>query len=739
MKSIMVYGTVQAVGFRPFVYRIAVENKVTGYVRNRGEYVEIIIDGAPQNVKDFIDDLDQKKPPLAKIDRLDISEKSSDENFKPGVFYIKESKGGSSGSASIIPPDICVCYDCQRELFQKTDRRFLYPFINCTNCGPRFTIIKKTPYDREMTTMGQFKLCPDCLKEYKDVLDRRYHAEPVACLVCGPHYSLFDRSRKKLGNPIETAAKLFENGKIIAVKGLGGYHIGCDALNEEAVSALRMRLGRPYQPFAILGRDIKSIERVCHVSDDEKKYLISHERPIVVLEKKDSKTFENAAPGLHNVGIMLPYSPLHFLLFNYTTLDFFVMTSANMPGDPMITRNSSAFDSLDVDYFLCHNLKIHNRCDDSVIRDGKFIRRSRGFVPQGIGIPHDKKVLAFGAELNNAFTLTKEKKAFISQHIGNTTHLDTLQFFEDAIEKLLTLLNMKMEEIELFVSDLHPQYETTKLAERYSIETGIPLIKIQHHISHARAVLTENKLDEGVAIVCDGTGYGLDGKSWGGEVFHVTENNEERIGHLKEYPLLGGDKAAKEPLRVLVSILKDEDLSDYSSSYRYGSQGIDALKKLTKDEKIFSTSCGRLLDMFSVMLSSCSERTYEGEPAMKLESLAWNGKYLDMPIEIEDNIIQIEDFAKKIFDLRKKERKNDLAKTVHVSLANAFSDIAIEEAKKDHLTIAFSGGVAYNKIFSDAIKKRVELSGLKYVEHKLVPCGDGGVSFGQSLFAYKNI
>jgi len=587
--------------------------------------------------------------------------------------------------------------------------------------------------------MGQFKLCPDCLREYKDVLDRRYHAEPVACPVCGPHYSLFDRSRKKIENPIETAAKLFEKGKIVAIKGLGGYHIGCDASNEEAVAELRRRLGRPYQPFAILARDVKSIEKVCHVSDDEKKNLSTYERPIVVLEKKDTGTFEKAAPSLHNVGIMLPYSPLHFLLFNYTSIDFFVMTSANMPGDPMITSNTSAFDSLDVDYFLSHNLKVYNRCDDSVIRDGKFIRRSRGFVPQGIEIPHNRKVLAFGAELNNAFTLTKQKKAFISQHIGNTTHFDTLLFFEDAIEKLMTLLNMKIEEVELLVSDLHPQYETTKLAERYSKETGIPLIKIQHHISHARAVLTENKFEEGIAIVCDGTGYGLDGRSWGGEVFHVTENDEERIGHLKEYPLLGGDKAAKEPLRVLVSLLKDEDLSDYSSSYRFGLEGIEALKKLSKDEKIFSTSCGRLLDMFSVMLFSCNERTYEGEPAMKLESLAWYGKDLGIPIEIEDNIIQIGEFTKRIFDLRNKERKIDLAKTVHVSLAKAFSSIAIEAAKKDHLPVGFSGGVAYNKIFSDVIKKSVESGGLKYVQHKLIPCGDGGVSFGQSLFAYKNI
>ncbi len=739
MKSIMVYGTVQAVGFRPFVYRIAVENKVSGYVRNRGEYVEIVIDGPPGKIDTFIENLNLKKPPLAKIDRLDIKGISSDENFKESLFYIKESKSGNSSSASIIPPDICVCEDCQRELFQKTDRRYLYPFINCTNCGPRFTIIKKTPYDREMTTMGKFNLCPDCLKEYKDVLDRRYHAEPVACPLCGPHYSLFDRSKKRIENPIETAAKLFEDGEIIAIKGLGGYHISCDALNKNSVKELRRRLGRPYQPFAILARNIGSIEKVCHVSDEERKIISSHERPIVVLEKKDSKTFEPASPGLHNVGIMLPYSPLHFLLFNYTSLDFFVMTSANMPGDPMITENSSAFNSLDVDYFLCHNLNIYNRCDDSVIRDGKFIRRSRGFVPQGIEIPHAKKVLAFGAELNNAFTLTKEKKAFISQHIGNTTHYDTLLFFEDAIKKMLTLLNMKMEEIELLVSDLHPQYETTKLAERYSKETGIPLLKIQHHVSHARAVFTENDIEEGVAIVCDGTGYGLDGKSWGGEVFHVTDNSEERIGHLKEYPLLGGDKAAKEPLRVLVSLLNDEDLSGYSNSYKYGLQGINALKNLVKEERVHSTSCGRILDMFSVMLFACSERSYEGEPAMKLESLAWNGNDLKIPIEIEGNILQISEFAKKIFDLRNKESKKDLAKTVHVSLAKAFSEIAIDEARKDHLPIGFSGGVAYNKIFSDVIKESVESHRLKYVEHRLIPCGDGGVSFGQSLFAYKNI
>lgn len=739
MKNIMVYGTVQAVGFRPFVYRIANENKVSGYVRNRGDYVEIVIDGTPDDINNFIKDLNEKKPPLSRIDRLDISDKSSDENFKSNLFYIKESKSGSSSSASIIPPDICVCEDCQRELFEKADRRFLYPFINCTNCGPRFTIIKKTPYDREMTTMGEFKLCPDCLKEYKDVLDRRYHAEPVACPVCGPHYSLFDKSKKKIDNPIETAAKLLEDGKIIAIKGLGGYHIGCDALNKKAVNELRRRLGRPYQPFAILGRDVKSVEKVTLINSEERKNLSSYERPIVVLEKKDNKVFEDAAPGIHNVGIMLPYSPLQFLLFNYTSLNFFVMTSANMPGDPMIIENEAAIGALDVDYFLSHNLDIYNRCDDSVIRDGKFIRRSRGFVPQGIEIPHDKKILAFGAELNNAFTLTKEKKAFISQHIGNTTHYDTLMFFEDAIKKLLVLLNMKMEEIELLISDLHPQYETTKLAERYSKETGIPLFKIQHHIAHARAVLTENNFEEGIAIVCDGTGYGLDGKAWGGEVFHITKEDEERIGHIKEYPLLGGDKAAKEPIRVLASILPDEALDEYGIAYRHGVEGIHALKKLVNQEKMFSTSCGRILDMFSVMLGASSERTYEGEPAMKLESLAWRGKDLGIPLELEENIIIIKDFTKKIFDIRNDYKKQDLAKTVHVSLANAFSDIAIEAAKRNNLPVAFSGGVAYNKIFSDVIRKNIESNGLRYAQHKLVPCGDGGVSFGQSLFAYKNI
>ncbi|NMC77176.1 MAG: carbamoyltransferase HypF [Candidatus Methanofastidiosa archaeon] len=739
MKAIMVYGTVQAVGFRPFVYRIAIENNVSGYVRNRGEYVEIVIDGAPKDVEQFIFDLNEKKPPLSKIDRLDITDKSSDENYKKDIFYIKESKSGNSSSASIIPPDICVCVDCQRELFEKSDRRFLYPFINCTNCGPRFTIIKKTPYDREMTTMGKFKLCPECLKEYKDVLDRRYHAEPVACPTCGPHYSLCDRLGKKISNPIETAARLLEDGKIIAIKGLGGYHIGCDALNDNSVKELRKRLGRPYQPFAILGRDVKTAEKVTYMNEEERKSLSSFERPIVVLEKKDPSIFENIAPGLHNVGIMVPYSPLHFLLFKYTSLDFFVMTSANMPGDPMIIEDKIALESLDVDYFLNHNLEIYNRCDDSVIRDGRFIRRSRGFVPQGINIPHNIKVLAFGAELNNTFTLTKEKKSFISQHIGNTTHYDTILFFEDALRKLLTLLNMRLEEIELLICDLHPHYETTKLAEKYSIETGIPLIKIQHHITHAKAVLTENNFEEGIAIVCDGTGYGLDGKSWGGEIFHVTKEGEERIGHIEEYPLLGGDRAAKEPVRILASLLPKENLDEFGKKYKYGIDGIHALQNLVSQEKILSTSCGRILDMFSVMLGASTERTYEGEPAMKLESLAWKGKDLKIPIEIEDNRIMIKEFSKIIFDMRNNYKKQDLAKTVHISIAKAFSEIAIEAAKIDHLPVAFSGGVAYNKIFSDVIKKEVESSNLKYLKHRLVPCGDGGVSFGQSLFAYKNI
>jgi hydrogenase maturation protein HypF len=701
MLVLQVHGIVQAVGFRPFVHQIAVKNHVTGYIANVGDHVEIAVEGDPHNVNQFLEDLHNKKPPISEIDKIE-KEIRPDKNFE--TFEVIKSQK-KAGGESIIPPDIAVCDQCLHELFSPSNKRYLYPFINCTHCGPRFTIIEEMPYDREKTSMRLFPMCTFCHKEYTDLSNRRYHAEPVCCPEQGPRYTM----------SIEKAAHLLDEGKIVAVKGLGGFHIACTL--GDPVLRLRELLNRSQQPFALMARNLQSVKELACTTAEEEALLQSWMRPIVVLKKKIP--LHEVAPSLHTVGIMLPYAPVHHLIFHYCTADVLVMTSANFPGNPMIIDNECAENQLPfADAFLHHTVQIVNRCDDSVIRNGLFIRRSRGFVPKGIPIFHTKTVLAVGGELNNTFCITKGGKAFLSQHIGDTSNYDTLLFQKEAIQNFMNLLMLDWKDIELLMCDLHPQYNTRKHTEQVSQQVNIPLQKVQHHFAHAYGLTAEHD-QEMIVIAADGAGYGLDGHVWGGEV--LLEN--ERLGHIEYVPMIGGDLATKYPERMLLSYLERE-----IPGWRYSKKEQHILLNQIKKEKVLTSSTGRFLDGVAALLGVCYERTYEGEPAMKLESLALTGEPLDVEMEVEGNIIVVKDFVKKISDVE--APKKDIARTAHTAIGKAYVEV-ISQAKDLHLPVGFSGGVAYNEIITDVLRKELKKKGITFYVHQQVPPGDGGTSFGQ--------
>jgi hydrogenase maturation protein HypF len=701
MLKLQVHGIVQAVGFRPFVHRIAVQNQVKGYIANVGDHVEIVVEGEQNHIEKFLRDLQNEKPPISEIDRIE-KEVLPDETFET-FDVIKSQK--KEGGESIIPPDIAVCDECLTELFSPSDNRYLYPFINCTHCGPRFTIIEEMPYDREKTSMKSFPMCAFCQNQYTDILNRRYHAEPVCCPRRGPQYTM----------SIEKAASLLDEGKILAVKGLGGFHIACNL--GDPVVRLRNLLKRGQQPFALMGRNIQSVRELAYTTEQEEELLKSWMRPIVVLKKR--KPLEEVAPLLHTVGIMLPYAPIHHLLFKYLKQDVLVMTSANYPGNPMIVDNKIARKELPfADAFLDHDLRIVNRCDDSVIRNGLFIRRSRGFVPKGIPIHHDKTVLAVGGELNNTFCITKGGKAFLSQHIGDTSNYDTLLFQKEAINHFMSLLMLDWEDIEVIVSDLHPQYNTRKQAVTLSQEWLIPLKEVQHHFAHAYGLMAEHG-KEMVVITADGAGYGLDGHVWGGEILL----RDERIGHLEYVPMLGGDLATKYPERMLLSYLEQ-----VIPGHRYSKKEQEILLNQIKKEKVLTSSTGRLLDAVAAFLGICYERTYEGEPAMKLESLALKGDDLGVEMEIENDVILVKDFVKRIAQIQ--APKKDIARTVHAAIGKAFIELLLN-FKDIHAPIGFSGGVAHNEIITNVLREEAKKRKCEFYVHQLVPPGDGGTSFGQ--------
>jgi hydrogenase maturation protein HypF len=749
--EIKVSGIVQGVGFRPFVYRTALENKLTGYVRNRGDaFVEIVVEGKHAGVSAFVKDLQLKKPPLARIH--DLKTKFMEAKNEFDRFSILKSSSETTFSGSVIPPDVSICEACLRELCDSRDRRHDYFFITCTDCGPRYTTIEDLPYDRPNTTMKQFKMCSFCHREYVDPADRRFHAQTVACPVCGPKAFLADRKGKAISSkdPIREAGKLLEEGNVLAIKGYGGFHVATATTKDAPIVRLRAVKHRSQKPFAIMARDLQTIRSFAQVSPKEAELLSSYVKPIVLLKKSPACFLSGlVAPGLHNVGVMLPYTGLHYMLFDGVREPAFVMTSANPPSEPIVTDNDDAVRKLGnvVDYFLFHDRFIAQRCDDSVVRvhgkDVSFIRRSRGYAPEPIQLKEavDKCVLALGGELNSTSCVLLGNKAFISQHVGDVENLETLQFLKSASEHLLRLTNSKPDVI---ACDLHPKFTTTKLAREWSDELGVPLVQVQHHHAHGAALMAEHSLGEIIAIVCDGYGYGLNEEAWGGEVLYCNKKGEfRRVGHLEPQPMIGGDLATRYPLRMAAGILsKTVDVEDWlrlnSVHLPHGEEEVEVvLKQLRNDSVLLTSSFGRVLDAVSAVLGVCYERTYEGEPAMKLEAAAADGKdVLRFRLKVKDNVVDTSELVRRVFERRNGDAAGDLAFSAQLCLAEGLAQVAVHQAKRLGVdVVGFSGGVAYNEHITHAIRRFVEKNGLRFVVHKSVPAGDGGVSFGQSLAA----
>ncbi|MEM2905465.1 MAG: carbamoyltransferase HypF [Candidatus Bathyarchaeia archaeon] len=750
--EIIVSGIVQGVGFRPFVYRTAVNLGLRGFVRNRSDAsVQVVVEGPAEKLREFVCRLKDEKPPLARIHDLTVVERGSAESFQR--FEILGSSETSQLQGSTVPPDVSICESCIKELREPSNRRFEYFFITCTDCGPRFTIIERLPYDRKNTTMSAFEACPRCERDYRDPLDRRFHAQTVACPDCGPKAELFNSTGEAVEaeNPIVEAGILLEEGSIVAVKGNGGFHIAASTTRDEPIARLRQTKSRREKPFAVMARDLETARTFAEVSAVEAELLTSYMKPILLLTKSPSYHLSPLiSPGLHNVGVMLPYTGLHLMLFDQVREPAFVMTSANAPGEPIIARNEDAFKRMAsyVDYFLVHNREVAHRCDDSVIRlvagEEAIIRRSRGYAPAPItlGLTARRTVLALGGDLNVTTCVLMKDKAFLSQHIGDIERLETLQFLESAARHLLELTRAN---VEVIACDLHPGFLGSRLAERLGEEWNCPVVKVQHHHAHALSLMAEHSLDELVAVACDGVGYGADGEIWGGEVLFSDAQGYRRLSHLEYHPMVGGDLAARYPLRMAASMLRveprvNEWLMDEAEHLPHRSAEAQViLRGLKLGRWPLTSSCGRVLDAVSALLGVCYERTYEGEPAMKLESVARGGHdtlRLRPDIRIRDGLILTEPLAMRIFEERRRLSARDLAYSAEEYLARSLAEVAIDEASNlGCKTVGFTGGVAYNEHFVGVIRSMTEKAGMRFVTNRLVPRGDGGVSFGQAVAA----
>ncbi|MEM2289575.1 MAG: carbamoyltransferase HypF [Candidatus Hadarchaeales archaeon] len=744
---ITIRGVVQGVGFRPYCYRLSRELGLAGYVRNLGDAsVEVYVEGF--GLERFIELL-RSAPPPAKVEEIKV------ERVRPlglSDFKILESVP-EAGSFCPPPPDLATCEECLRELLNPKNRRYLYPFITCMHCGPRFTILLSLPYDRKYTTMREFPLCQFCEHEYNSPEDRRFRAEPNCCPSCGPRVRLYDGEGRALGvkNPISEAAKLLDEGRIVTIKGIGGTHLAVKASEDGPIRRLRELYRRPQQPYPVMSRDLERVREFAEVGRAEAELLLSPARPIVALRKRENFPLSGLlSPGLDTVGVMLPYSGLHHLLLSYGRELAYVLTSANLPGMPMCTRNEQVF-RLEADYHLLHNRRIENRCDDSVLRltAGKpvFLRRSRGYVPIPIpmGSAGELRILAVGAELSLTFSLLKDRQCFPSQHIGDLTKLEVLEYLRDAIAKWRRLL--KVERLDAVACDLHPQLLSTGEAERIAREEGCRLIRVQHHHAHLASVMAEAGLESLIGISADGVGYGEDGTVWGGEVMLVEGGRFERLGYLSPRPMPGGDLATVFPARmvagVLWGILSQAEIEELL--VRLGTKPEEAemiVKQLETGVNVFQTSsCGRLLDALSCVLGICDRRTYEGEPAMKLEAAARGGRIDCLTSEpwdfIRGNLIESPAILLEVLEgMKRNIGRKHLAAWAQNLIGECLALLAVEEAKRRGIeVVGGSGGVFYNDFITASAEKMVGENGLKFLTNRLLPQGDGGISAGQIYVA----
>lgn len=741
--KVMITGVVQGVGFRPFVYRAAKKYNIRGITRNAGNSVELLIQGTNGEITSFLNTITKDRPQLSRIKNIAI-EPINGKDFSD--FKIIESEGYGSLD-SIMPPDVAICQTCLGEIFDKKNRRFLYPFTVCTDCGPRFTIIKSLPYDRENTAMSEFNMCKKCNHEYLDPSCRRFRAEPVCCPECGPEYELFEGNRNTFSEvPIKDAAAALDDGKIVAIKGIGGTHLCARTTDDDAILRMRKILNRPNKPFAIMARNMIQAKRIANISKKEEEILSSTLRPIVLLKKKNMPS-EHIAPGLSNTGIMLPYSGIHHLLFHYSKQSALVMTSANAPGEPMAKDNDEIL-LLNADFSLIHNRNIQNRCDDSVIKfvdnNPSFIRRSRGFVPAPVEVKNrDMTVLSLGAELDVTACLLEKDSAFLTQYIGNTTKLKTLEYLESSVYNLFELTRAK--NLDAIAVDMHPLFNTSRLGMDLSKKLNVPLIKCQHHFAHAASLQAESGYDRMVCIAADGAGYGTDGTVWGGEII-VIDHGFERSGHLLPQLMPGGDLAARYPVRMAMGVLsRSYDKNELSKMFRpYFAEdqlGVILRQIETGFNSPLTTSTGRILDAVSSVLDVCNERTYEGEPAMKLEAFAERGRdCVEIQVTIEKKegryVLDTTQILEAVYLAKGEYPFPDIAASAQNAIAVGLYEMAIKTAKDRNIgVIGFSGGVGNNDAIVRRVRGLVRESGFEFVVHSKVPCGDGGISLGQAVMS----
>ena len=797
---IKITGTVQGVGFRPFVYGLATRLGLKGWVRNTSAGVDIQVDGIKEILDEFTHALKNDYPPLARIDSFQIAHSS------PNGFTTFEILHSAPIPGAFIPisPDVSICTDCLRELFDPNDRRYLYPFINCTNCGPRFTIIQDIPYDRPKTTMAPFTMCQTCQAEYENPLDRRFHAQPVACPECGPHIWLEDPESESSdpNNKIYPSINRSESiadfkfilttqhqliaGKIIAIKGLGGFHLACDATNSGAVTELRHRKLRVDKPFALMMPDLQTIEQHCHLSDTERRLLLTRERPIVLLERKATSNISLAvAPNQNTLGVMLPYTPLHYLLFSVensennlglvgSQLTALVMTSGNLSEEPIAYTNMEARTRLSplADAFLMHNRDIQTRCDDSVLRQNilvslaldevessssgaNFLRRSRGYAPNPIRLPWEvPQILATGPELKNTFCLTKDRYAFVSHHIGDMENYETLLSFEEGICHYERLFRI---EPEIIVCDLHPNYLATRYALNRSQSKNLPLYQVQHHHAHIAACMADNALEGDrpvIGVSLDGTGFGDDGNIWGGEFLIADYVGYRRFAHLVYAPLPGGDSATKKPYRIALAQLWqngidwEEDLPAVSAAC---GDDLSMLRSML-DHQIntpFTSSMGRLFDAVAALVGVRGEVNYEAQAAIEFEALADPTEVRSYPFEVvmpEVNIEAIDPgslelsprpmFIEMVHDLRAGTPLPTISAKFHNGLANLIVEIC-QMAQRVHgiQEVALSGGVWQNMTLLNKTIPLLKQVGFVIYVHRQVPPNDGGLALGQAAIA----
>jgi len=768
---INIQGIVQGVGFRPFIYNLANKYKLKGWVRNNSKGVEIEVSGSPKSLKLFTENIHLTAPPLSKITNFTTTEIPPTDSTS---FEIENSTSNSDDFV-LVSPDISVCDDCLREFFNPHDRRYLYPFINCTNCGPRFTIIKDTPYDRPFTSMAEFPMCQQCSSEYNDPTDRRFHAQPIACPDCGPNIWIeFPLESKVHTNHFGSNQSIIfiqeklKRGAIVAIKGLGGFHLACDALNQQAVSKLRSRKNRISKPLAIMMANIELVDQNCYLSEAELMYLNSPEKPILILKKRpESRIVQDIAPGQNTIGVMLPYTPLHHLLFKQIpgSEDLqpclaLVMTSGNISDEPIAYENTDAKERLSeiADNFLMNDRPIHVRCDDSLIQVPDLepnpvnsttssiftIRRARGYAPSPLELPWTSiQLLAVGAELKNSICITNDKYAFLSQYIGDLQNYETYTSFEKTISHFESIYRSKPK---IITCDLHPDYLSTRYAFERAASDNLPVFQVQHHHAHITSVMAENGVDEMepvIGLAFDGTGYGDDNNIWGGEILISTYKSYQRAFHLEYFPLPGGDLAVQNPSRTALALLWKTGydwLSELPPVAYYCAE--DLLKiKMQLEHRIntpMTSSMGRLFDAVASLLNINQRINYEAQAAIELESICDPDEKSTYEIEFIENQIIVSNMCRSIVeDILKGLAAPIVSAKFHNTLVSLSTE-AVENIYKQTgiRTVALSGGVWQNKKLFESVYLNLRKRNFTVLYNQKIPTNDGGIALGQASTAH---